>query len=445
MHHLSQRRISNGTATTNQMRDKAFADLSLGTWLQLRALDITESTAFTVVTTGLIVLNAVVIGAQTEHMANTRSSVTPYAYKIIELVFCLAFSGELAIRLSAYKYDFFGDEWKWNIFDTLLVFSQICELVIDFSVGSTGPNVSFMRILRVLRLVRVMRLVRVIRYISELRTIIASVANSLRSLFFTIVLIAFIIYIIAIFFTQLVTEYLQSSDDEVAAEELREYFTSVPDSCLVLFQTMTNGVDWRQVVVPLTDHISPALAVVYSIYVAFTMFAMLNVITGVFVESALASDAEEKDAALVSQLLDFLAHTGLARPGVLTWDEFQERLRDPAMHMYFKSVDLDSGEALSLFKLMDADENGEVEAEEFVLGCLRLRGNAKAIDLATLMYENRRAFGRIEAHLRSIRTRQRYRPPQLPEGKPEMMRPDSSGYHDSGDGEALDFELPGNV
>merc|ERR1719321_1048174 len=113
--------------------------------------------------------------------------------------------------------------------------------------------------------------------------------------------------------------------------------------------------------------------------------------------------------------------------------------------MYFESVDLDVAEAKGLFKLLDRNGNGVVEAEEFVLGCLRLRGNAKAIDLATLMYENRRAFRRIEAHLRSIRTRQRYRPPQLPEGKPEMMRPNSSGYHDSGDGEALDFELPGNV
>merc|ERR1719247_1090860 len=130
---------------------------------------------------------------------------------------------------------------------------------------------------------------------------------------------------------------------------------------------------------------------------------MLNVITGVFVESALASDAEEKDVAMVSHLMDFLAGKATAQQGVLSWDEFQEHMKDPAMTLYFKSVDLDAGEAMSLFKLMDTDDDGLVEAEEFVLGCLRLKGNAKAIDLASLMYENQRGFQRLDSQLRRLR------------------------------------------
>merc|ERR1719482_2549478 len=146
-------------------------------------------------------------------MARTRAETTPQGFKLIELSFCLAFSAELAVRVVAYRFQFFVVDWKWNIFDALLVGLQIMELIIEFSVGSKdmGPNVAFMRILRVLRLVRVMRLVRVVRYISELRTIIASVANSLKSLFFTIVLIAFIIYIMGVFLTQLVTEHVTNS------------------------------------------------------------------------------------------------------------------------------------------------------------------------------------------------------------------------------------------
>jgi hypothetical protein len=248
-----------------------------------------------------------------------------------------------------------------------------------------------------------MRVVRVVRYISELRTIIASIAHSLRSLFFTILLIAFLIYILGVFLTQLITEHIAGSNDEVATEELRQYFGSVPGSCLVLFQTMTSGIDWENVSTPLSEHISPVMAMVYSAYVAFTVFAMMNVITGVFVESALASDAEEKDAHMVSQLLSFLSKENLTEPGKLTIDEFLDRLTDPAMNLYFKSVDLDPSEALGLFRLMDTDENGHVEAEEFVLGCLRLRGKAKAIDLATLTYESRRAFRRFEVHLNKIR------------------------------------------
>jgi hypothetical protein len=278
-------------------------------------------------------------------------------------------------------------------------------LTIDAVIGGedAGVNVSFMRILRILRLVRVMRLVRVVRYISELRTIIASIANSMKSLIFTMILISFLIYIMSVFLTQLVTEQLRKDDtDPVARENLELYFGSVPMSILVLFQMFTGGVDWDVPARPLYEDVSPILAVVVSFYMAFCLFAMLNVITGVFVESALESDAEEKDATMVSRLLEFLSGCPSASEGVLTWEEFQERLGDPAMICYFQSVDLDPNEASSLFKLCDADGNGTVDPEEFVMGCLRLRGGAKAIDLATLMYENRRWFRHFENKMKRI-------------------------------------------
>lgn len=206
----------------------------------------------------------------------------------------------------------------------------------------------------------------------------------------------------SVFFTQLVTEYVENNDNVEGRGILREYFGSVPMSCLVLFQTMTGGIDWADVAKPLTIYISPFLAVVFSFYMAFVLFAMLNVITGVFVESALESDAEEKDATMVSRLLEFLSGCPSAADGALSWDEFSARLSDPAMICYFQSVDLDPAEAASLFKLCDSDQNGTVDPEEFVMGCLRLRGHAKAIDLATLMYENRKWFRMVDQKLRKL-------------------------------------------
>lgn len=48
-----------------------------------------------------------------------------------------------------------------------------------------------------------------------------------------------------------------------------------------------------QVVDPLVIYISPAMAVAYSGFIAFTQFSMLNVITGIFVDSALRNSREE--------------------------------------------------------------------------------------------------------------------------------------------------------
>merc|ERR1711879_35733 len=66
-------------------------------------------------------------------------------------------------------------------------------------------------------------------------------------------------------------------------------------------------------------------------------------------------------------------------------------LNSPSMHMYFKTIDVDIQEAGDLFRLIDIDESGSIDPEEFVNGCIRLQGPAKAIDLAMLMHEFKRA------------------------------------------------------
>ena len=43
--------------------------------------------------------------------------------------------------------------------------------------------------------------------------------------------------------------------------------------------------------------------------------------------------------------------------------------------------------AWSFFKLLDLDSGGAVEIEEFLMGCLRLRGSARAIDIAKLIHD----------------------------------------------------------
>merc|ERR1712050_299354 len=64
--------------------------------------------------------------------------------------------------------------------------------------------------------------------------------------------------------------------------------------------------------------------------------------------------------------------------------EFMERVDNPVMAELFKSMHIDSGEAHALFYALDMDDEGVINLEEFVYGCLRLRGSAKAIDMFTL-------------------------------------------------------------
>merc|ERR1719442_372839 len=46
--------------------------------------------------------------------------------------------------------------------------------------------------------------------------------------------------------------------------------------------------------------------------------------------------------------------------------------------------------AMHLFRLLDLDNSNTITSSEFVMGCIRLQGGAKNVDVATLMYENKR-------------------------------------------------------
>merc|ERR1719461_2645830 len=84
--------------------------------------------------------------------------------------------------------------------------------------------------------------------------------------------------------------------------------------------------------------------------------------------------------------------------GVIDWRTFQEKLDTRPMMEFFKAIDIDRSEATGLFHLLDLDQGGTVDAEEFLSGCLRLRGPAKALDLAVLISQVKK----IDQHLRCV-------------------------------------------
>lgn len=58
----------------------------------------------------------------------------------------------------------------------------------------------------------------------------------------------------------------------------------------------------------------------------------------------------------------------------------------------FESLGFNINEAYGLFNLLDTEQSGNIECEELLEGCLRLRGPANAIDVATLQYSSKRVF-----------------------------------------------------
>ncbi|OLP82788.1 hypothetical protein AK812_SmicGene36536 [Symbiodinium microadriaticum] len=152
---------------------------------------------------------------------------------------------------------------------------------------------------------RGMRFLRVFRYFSALRVLVLSIVSTINSLLWTIVLLFIIFYSFGVILTQLVTDYcrflaVEASNNMNAIPEcpaeLDKYWSSIGQSMLTLFYAITNGVAWSDAVRPLED--VSMLAVGFVIfYIIISVFTLLNVVTGVFVNTAIERASADKDIA----------------------------------------------------------------------------------------------------------------------------------------------------
>jgi len=344
----------------------------------------------------VIALNAASIGVQTDYVAQHHTDNLPSSHRAVDITFCVLFTAELLLRLYVHGLRFFYQHgWQWNYFDAALVLQQLVEEVLTLTQQSSDIiNLSFARVLRILRLVRVMRLVRILRLIRELRMLVTSISSSLKSLGWTILLLILLIYTVSLYLTQMVTERIMTHNPDIYNEHidnLNLFYGSVLRTMLSLFESVSGGVDWDVLVRPLSEEISPLVAVVLTLYIAFTTLAMLNVVTGVFVESVLLSAKMDKDHMLVSNARElFKAVHGDA----MSLEFFESKVDTKEMQEFFRGIDVDPSEARGIFRLLDIDNDGEVDAEEFLSGCIRLRGPAKALETATLIHEVRKLHDR---------------------------------------------------
>lgn len=355
----------------------------------------------------MILLNSLFIGVQTEYKArNIGGGPEPDFFDIAEKVFAGLFAIELLCRMVAYKTAFFHPKTlAWNVFDMVLVTMSAVEIILNAATAQTAASDASStagKVIRMFRMARIVRIMRVLRFLAELRIMVTLIMHSARSLFWLMILLILILYIFAIFFTQGVTDLLEEREvddvqmDPGIMDALQENYGSMLSSAYTLFASITGGVSWRDVLRPLS-YSGFGFAVLFLVYVFFCVFSVLNIVTGVFVDGAIQRSSQERDLRLekekeqknlyVSMLRDLLEEIDSDATGVITREDLQEAFKREDVKYYFSVLDINVTESDYLFDMLDLDRSGEVDMEEFVNGCLRLKGNAKSIDIHTLMHE----------------------------------------------------------
>jgi len=352
-----------------------------------------------------IILNAIFMGVQTDYQARNVTEAVPRIFSGMEMFFCAIFTSELLLKLIAYRQRlFFMKDWSWNLFDSLLVAIQLIEVIgmlsayhdTDEESRSTSPvgNLSFLRLLRALRLLRVLRLIRLLHFIGELAEIINNIYNCLRPFLWTVLLLLIIIYMLAIVFTQIVFAQRFEMRDSPSADwtvdddlELEHWWGSVARSVFSLYKSILGGIDWDNVVQPLQDHIHPVVpGIIFSVYIAFTLLCMMNIITGTFVNSAMKSAENQKEREFVEFTRGMFKRIDEADVAVVTLSQFHELLEDVQFQYQLGLIGISDADARLLFTLLDKNASGEVEFDKLLANMLRLHQESKFMDIMKLMY-----------------------------------------------------------
>ena len=87
----------------------------------------------------------------------------------------------------------------------------------------------------------------------------------------------------------------------------------------------------------------------------------------------------------------------------VTWFELQEYFKDARVMSYFQAQQIDVTDAAFIYKLLDVDRSGSISIEEFCLGCHRLRGAAKCLDVVHLLQETTETNEVLREELRSLK------------------------------------------
>lgn len=211
---------------------------------------IAEDRRFQLVIMGLIVLNAILLGLETDEGIKAQWGLL---IDIVEYAIMSIFVVEIGIRLVASSDDlrkFFTN--GWDVFDLVVVVVSLIP-----QIGPLGT---------VVRLVRVLRVARLVAFSKELRLVFETLIRSIPSLGHVALLLALLLYIYGVMGTMLF------SDIEYEGS-VRYRFGSLAQSVWTMFHTLTFE-NWVAVSDPVTNKYPAA-------WLFFTSFIMLAVFVGV--------------------------------------------------------------------------------------------------------------------------------------------------------------------
>jgi len=365
------------------------------------------SSHFNIASCAIVVLHAIVIGVEVQYEATYLETTSILV--TIGIIFNVWYCFELILRLSAKGVSFFtDDERRWNALDcglTMISLSELVQLVLEsVSGGDKGSKTlvggRVLRLMRAIRLVRIIRVGRVLQNFRELYKMVFSIASAGYTFVWAVVALGVFTYIFAVCLTQATADEMTHADyaQKQVNEDLKISFGNLWAAWMTLFSAISGGQNWGELLLPLSE-LEWIYTALYLFYVTFTTFGVLNVVTSVFVDSAMQTSQHYRELAVLEeqaqikvlqkQLENLFKEIDLDHNGQISVEELTSFLELDECSSYFSALGISTADARIFFKLMDQDNDGAVEKAEFFDCCTKLKGEAKSFDIHCIIFENK--------------------------------------------------------
>jgi len=296
----------------------------------------------------------------------------------------LIFVIELLIRLFVEQTRFHYS--TWNCLDAFIIFLGGIELFLKLS----GMNLSGFAVIRVVRLCRLLRLIRVMRLftvLKELRRLLQMMGSCFKTLFWSCLLLVLIMTIWAVIAVEvlnpLVQEVAIKSNPWEGCERCRRSFASVFMANISFFQTVVAGDSWGVMAVPVIEAY-PWSAFIFIGALLTLVFGVLNLIVAVIVDTfaenrdkdvvSRAADMDAEEIAEKKVLANIFTKIDADGGGTLSYEELQEGARRVAeFRHWLRVMDIDARDLRQLFLIVDEDESGEIDPDEFIEAMYRMK------------------------------------------------------------------------
>jgi hypothetical protein len=357
-------------------------------------------------TLGVISLNAIWIGVDTDHNpAITMGDADPI-FVLADSLFLSYFTIELLVRFMAFERKCNCMKDPWFIFDTTLVilywFDPVTLSIVAAARGGNGIDLPT-SILRLFRLARLSRLVRLLRSLPELMILVKGIFTASTTVAYTMGLLMLFAYVFGIALTQL--------SDGCEFREL--YFSSVPHSIysLIIFATFLD--DLAAFGDPIKAE-STVCLIICTLYIVLASMTVMNMLIGVLCEVIEGVAMEEREGMMVEKVHEkfgkIMMKLDQNHDDMISWTEFQKLLSDPSISSEaikaLESVNVDVENMVDVAEeyFFYMGEPVEMKFAEFMEMILELRGGQQAMvkDVVLLGKRFSKKFSDLKIRLKTM-------------------------------------------